>query len=224
MTVLKAQPRKSGKANALREQGYVPAVVYGPTIESMPIAVDKKDLQYLFSKITRSSRIDLAIKDGKKAKKLDVFVKDIQYNPITDTPVHVDFYHPDVGHPLKLHVPFKLLGEAPGVKAGGVLNVLYRTILVHSLPKDIPPLVTADVSNLQLGEAIRVKDVDFGKAEPLLPLERTLATVTAPRRAEVEVAEIPGEGIEPETAAEEAAVAEGEAPQEQPEASAEEGE
>lgn len=197
MPVLKAQPRKGETANALREQGYVPAVVYGPTIESMPIAIGDKDLQSLFSKITRSSRIDLSIKDGKKAKKLDVFVKEIQYNPITDTPVHVDFYHPDVGHPLKLHVPFKILGEAPGVKAGGVLNVLFRTILVHGLPKDIPPLVTADVSNLELGEAIRVRDVDFGEVEPLLPPERALATVVAPRRAEV--VEVPEEeGLEEE--------------------------
>lgn len=197
MPVLKAQPRKGETANALREQGYVPAVVYGPTIESMPIAIGDKDLQSLFSKITRSSRIDLSIKDGKKAKKLDVFVKEIQYNPITDTPVHVDFYHPDVGHPLKLHVPFKILGEAPGVTAGGVLNVLFRTILVHGLPKDIPPLVTADVSNLELGEAIRVRDVDFGEVEPLLPPERALATVVAPRRAEV--VEVPEEeGLEEE--------------------------
>jgi len=225
MPVLKAQPRKGEKANALREQGYVPAVVYGPTIESMPIAIGKRDLQSLFSKITRSSRIDLSIKDGKKAKKLDVFVKEIQYNPITDTPVHVDFYHPDVGHPLKLHIPLKILGESPGVKAGGVLNVLFRTILVHGLPKDIPSLVTADVSNLELGEAIRVRDVDFGEVEPLLPPERALATIVAPRRAEV--VEIPEEGLEGEAITEEEATteeqpaAEGEATQE---VSAEEGE
>lgn len=220
MPVLKAQPRKGEKANALREQGYVPAVVYGPTIESMPIAIGKKDLQSLFSKITRSSRIDLSIKDGKKAKKLDVFVKEIQYNPITDTPIHVDFYHPDVGRPLKLHVPFKILGESPGVKAGGVLNVLFRTILVHGLPKDIPPLVTADVSHLGLGEAIRVRDVDFGEVVPFLPSERALATIMAPRRAE-EVVETPEEGLEEEATTEEQTAAEDEATQE---VSAEEGE
>ena len=222
MPVLKARARKKEKANALRKEGFIPAVVYGPTIESMALAIGEKDLQSLFSKITRSSRIDLSIKDGKKANKLDVFVKAIQYDPITDKPVHVDFYHPDVGHPLKLHVPLKVVGESPGVKAGGVLNVLFRTVRVHGLPKDIPHLVTADVSELEVGEALRVRDLDFGKVEPLLQPERALVTVVAPRRVEIiEVEEEIEEELEEEAITEEEPSAEAEAPVQE---SAEEGE
>jgi large subunit ribosomal protein L25 len=222
MPVLKAQLRKKEKANALRREGFVPAVVYGPTIESMSLAIGEKDLQALFARITRSSRIDLSIKDGRKTNKLDVFVKAIQYDPITDEPAHVDFYHPDVGHPLKLHVPLKVVGESPGVKAGGVLNVLFRTVRVHGLPKNIPHLVTADVSDLEVGEALRVRDLDFGEVEPLLPPERALVTVVAPRRVEViEVEEELEEELEEEAVAEEEPTAEAEAPAEE---SAEEGE
>jgi len=159
-------------------------VIYGPTVESTPIVIDRKNLRSLFAKITRSSRIDLSVKDGKKAKKLDVFIKAIQYDPITDEPIHVDFYHPDSGHPLKLHVPIKIVGESPGVKEGGVSNVLFRTVRVHGLPKDIPALITIDISNLEQGEAIRVRDLDFGEVEPLLAPERALVTIVAPRRAE----------------------------------------
>jgi len=184
MLTLNAKLRTEGKANALRRQGYVPAVIYGPTIDSTPIIVGQKELRALFSRITRSSRIEISVSDHEKGKKLDVFVKAIQYNPITDEPIHVDFYHPDVGHPLRLHVPIRIVGEAPGVKAGGVLNVLFDTVRVHGLPKDIPSIIELDVSNLEMGEAIRVRDVDFGNVEPLLPPERALVTVVAPRGLE----------------------------------------
>jgi large subunit ribosomal protein L25 len=184
MVTLKARPRTPGKGNALRREALIPAVVYGPTVESLPIAIDSKALQEVFATITRSSRIDLSLVDGKKRKKLGVFVKAIQYDPLTDEPIHVDFYHPDKGHPLKLHVPVKVAGECPGVKEGGVLNVLFRSVLVHGLPKDIPHLITLDVSELAIGESLHVRDIDFGKVVPLLPPERTLVTVVAPRRAE----------------------------------------
>lgn len=205
MTTLKARSRTSGKANALRREGVVPAVIYGPTVNSTPIVIDRKNLRALFAKITRSSRIDLSIKDGKKAKKLDVFIKAIQYDPLTDEPIHVDFYHPDSGHPLKLHVPIKTVGEAPGVKEGGVLNVLFSTVRVHGLPKDIPALITIDIGNLEQGEAIRVRDLDFGEVEPLLAPERALVTIVAPRRAE----EVPVAAEEELEAVEEEAAAEG---------------
>ena len=204
MPTLKADLRMRGKANGLRLQGIVPAVVYGPTVDSMPIMVDRGDLRSLFSKITRSSRVDLSIKDGKKAKKLDVFVKAIQYDSMTDEPIHVDFYHPDVGHSLRLHIPLKIVGESPGVKAGGVLNVLFDTVRVRGMPKDIPSILTIDVSELEIGHAIRVKDIDFGEVQPLLALERALVTVVAPRRAEEVVVAVEEEleGAEAEGVAE----------------------
>ncbi len=197
MPTLKARLRSAGKAGALRREGFIPAVVYGPAIDSTPLAIDRKDLRALFSQITRSSRIDLAIADHENGKKMDVFVKRIEYNSVTDEPVHVDFYHPETGSPLKLHVPVKIIGDAPGVKAGGVLNVLFDTIRVHGLPEAIPNLMTFDVSGLGLGEAIRVKDVDFGEATPLLFPEQALVTVMSPRGLEVEeIAELEAEAEE----------------------------
>jgi len=201
MPTLNAKLRTAGKANAIRRQGLVPAVIYGPRVDSTPIVIDRKELQSLFAKITRSSLIKLSVEDRDK---LDVFVKAVQYNPITDEPIHVDFYHPDVGHPLRLHVPIKIVGEAPGVKAGGILNVLFNTVRVHGLPKDIPSIIEIDVSNLGIGEAIRVRDVDFGPVEPLLNPERALVTVVAPRGLEEAFA-----GVEEEEIPEEEAPAQG---------------
>jgi len=194
MHTLPVIARPSGKANALRREGFVPAVIYGPSIESKVIAISKKDLKALFSVITRSSRINLAI-DG--ARDVDVFLKAVDYHSITDEPIHVDFYHPEVDHPLKLHVPVKVVGEPVGVKTGGILNVLFNTVLVHGLPKDIPNLITIDATDLDLGDSIYVRDIDLGDVEPMLPPERALVTVISPRgllAEEVEEAEEAEEG------------------------------
>ena len=190
MHTLEVKQRPAGKANALRRGGLVPGVVYGPSIESMPIAIVRKDLQSLFAEITRSSRINLSIADENGTKEMDVFLKVVDYDPITDEPKHVDFYHPDVDHPLKLHVPVRIAGEAEGTKSGGILNVLFNTIRVHGLAKDVPPLITIDVTELELGESIYVRDIDFGGVEPMLPPERTLVTVIAPRGMEIEEEEV----------------------------------
>ena len=209
MHTLQVKTRTTTKANALRQQGFVPGVVYGPSIENVSIAIERSDLQALFAEITRSSRINLAIAGEGEAKEMDVFLKVVDYDPITDEPRHVDFYHPDKGSPLKLHVPIKVVGESVGVKGGGILNVLFDSIRVHGLPQDIPHLITIDVSDLEMGEGVHVADIDLGDVEPMLPPERTLVTVIAPRglaieeeeaeeleEGELEEGEIEGEGAE----------------------------
>ncbi len=180
MHTLQVKERPAGKAGHLLRAGFVPGVVYGPSIETTSIAIQKKDLQVLFSEITRSSRISLAI-EGEESREFDVFLKVVDYDPITDEPRHVDFYHPHTGTPLKLEVPIRVIGECKGIKSGGILNVLFNTITVHGLAKDVPSLITIDVSDLDMGDSIRVRDVEFGDVEPMLPPERTIVTVIAPR-------------------------------------------
>jgi large subunit ribosomal protein L25 len=176
--------------------------VYGPSIESTPITIGKKDLQILFSKITRSSLISLAIQ-GEKSREFDVFLKVVDYDAITDEPLHVDFYHPDVESPLNLLVPVKVVGECKGIKSGGILNVQFNTIPVQGLARDVPALITIDVSGLDMGNSIHVRDLDFGNVEPMLPPERTIVTVIAPRgllAGEAEAGE-EGEAAEGDTGA-----------------------
>lgn len=199
MLTLQARTRPAGKANAVRREGSVPGVVYGPSIESTAIAIDRKAIQRLFAQITRSSRITLSIAGEDETEEMDVFLKVVDYDPVTDEPKHVDFYHPDATHPLKLDVPVRIIGEAKGIKAGGILNVLFNTIPVHGMPKDIPHLVTIDVSNLDMGEGVHIREIDLGKVEPMLPPERTIVTIIAPRGLTAE-----------EVAAEEAAAEEAE--------------
>ncbi len=178
MHTLQVKERSAGKAGELRRSGFVPGVVYGPSIESTSISIARKDLQSLFSKITRSSLISLAIGDKEGT---DVFLKVVDYDPITDEPLHVDFYHPDVDSPLNLEVPVRITGECVGLKSGGILNVLFNTIPVHGLARNVPALITIDVTDLDLGESIHISDVEFGEVEPMLPPERVIVTVMAPR-------------------------------------------
>jgi len=213
MHTLRVTSRPAGKAGELRREGFVPGVVYGPSIDSTPVAIARKDLHALFGKITRSSRIGLALEDGGETKEMDVFLKTVDYDPIRDEPIHVDFYHPDVGHPLSLDVPVKITGEAIGTKSGGILEILFSTIPVHGLPKDMLPLITIDVTDLDLGDSIHVRDLDFGEVEPMLPPERTIVSVLAPRGmglSAAEAEELEGEELEGEEAVEgEEGVAEG---------------
>ena len=202
---LNTKLRPAGKANALRRQGLIPAIVYGPTMENIPIVIERRELHNLFSKITRSSRIELSISGYDQGDKIEVFLKRVQYNPITDEPIHVDFYHPDPETPLKLYVPVKVVGEAAGIKLGGFLNVLFDTVRVHGLSKDIPHLITLDVSELDLGDAIRVRDVDFGGVTPLLSPERAIVSVVAPRGMETEEEEEEEAMLETAAAGEEGA-------------------
>lgn len=180
MHTLQVKERAAGKARELRRTGFVPGVVYGPSIESTPISIGRKDLKVLFSKITRSSLISLAI-EGKESREFDVFLKVVDYDPITDEPRHVDFYHPDIESPLKLLVPVKTTGECEGIKSGGILNVQFNAIPVHGLARNVPALITIDVTELDMGDSVHVRDIDFGGVEPMLPPERTLVTVIAPR-------------------------------------------
>ncbi len=202
--------RPAGKANALRREGLIPAIVYGPSMENIPLVIERRELHGLFSHITRSSLIELSISDDEQAETIDVFLKRVQYNSITDEPIHVDFYHPDPNTPLKLHVPIKVVGRAPGQDAGGFLNVLFDTVRVHGLSKDIPHLITLDISELEMGEGIRVRDVDFGGVTPLLSPERSLVTIVSPRGMEELEEEEEAEAMLETAAAEEGAPAEGE--------------
>ncbi len=187
MLTVAAQKRNSAeKTGALRRAGFVPAIVYGPKLKAMSITIKKRNLMALFAKITRSTQIELQFAD--EEKNINAYIKTIQYDPITDQPIHVDFYHPEQGHPLKLNVPIKIVGEAVGVKdGGGILDQLMETIPVLGKPGDIPALIEIDVKELKIGEAIRVEEVDFGQSEPLLPLTHRLVTVLSPRRVEVAV-------------------------------------
>lgn len=200
--------RRGSKPNPreLRRQGQVPGVLYGQDI-NQPVALNARDLETLLSRITRSSRITLEL----NGKQLPAFIKEIQYDPLTDRVIHIDLYHPAPDRPVVMEIPVRLRGEAKGRKEGGVLQVLRDVVKVRGAVDQIPEVVEIDVTELGIGQAVHVNELKLDGVQVLTPGEATLATVVAPRKEEVVAAEVPV-GVEGVVPAEGVAPAEGAVP------------
>ncbi len=182
---LEAAPREPSEKNPreLRRRGLIPGVLYGPGLNRL-IKVKRSELERLLGRITRSSRITLVL-DGEE---WETFIKEVQYHPLTDEVLHVDFYWPGEGREVEIDVPVILRGEPKGRKLGGVLRQLRETVKVKALPERIPEKLELDVSELDLGESLRVGDLKLEGLKLLTPAEVPVAAVKT-LRVEVAAAE-----------------------------------
>jgi large subunit ribosomal protein L25 len=157
---LEAQPRTSGNKNAarrVRQEGKIPAVVYGAGQDSLPVAVDPRQVTRILNSETGHNTIfDLAL-DGAKTKAMIV---DWQYEPIKGKLLHIDVKRIAMDKKLAVMVPIELVGEPAGVKTqGGILEQMLREVEVECLPSDIPSHIDVDVSDLVFGKVLRVADL-----------------------------------------------------------------
>jgi large subunit ribosomal protein L25 len=139
-----------------RKEGFVPVEIYGKGEENIHSLVRKSDLLKILHKTHGES---LVINGKINGKTLPIIIKDIQTHPITEEILHLDLQMIHAGEEIEIEVPVIIVGEAPGVKAGGVLEVLTKTLTVRALPGNIPPHIEIDISNLKAGQAIHVKDI-----------------------------------------------------------------
>ena len=185
---LEAQPRETGKkaAKAVRTAGLVPCVLYGSHTEPVHFAVETLALRPLIF-TTETYRVALAVGGGDH----EAILKDVVFHPVTEQPLHADFLALTAGEALTMTVPIHLDGTPHGVKAGGVLSQSLQELQIRALPKDIPGHVSIDVSGLGVGESIHVEELALGDTVELLTdPHRTVATVTVPRAAIEEEAEV----------------------------------
>lgn len=204
---LTAQRRRlTGKEQAakLRQRGLIPAVCYGRGADTIPLVINPGELKKALDPgKRRNTVIELLVQDGDKSERLSVMLKDYQTDPIKGTVLHADFVrvHEDVV--IEANVPLVLEGKAEGVKAGGNLHQVFRTVPVRCKPQLIPASLSLDVSALNIGDALRVRDL---AALPegvtlALPANQTLALVMAPRKVqEAAEAAAPAEGAAAEGA------------------------
>ncbi len=197
---------KTGKqaAKQLRRKGMVPGIYYTRGEESMPVAVDEKALRAVLQ--SDANIVDAQI-NGKVVK---CVIREVQFDPLRDVPVHVDLLGVRMDQKVSIMVPVRLVGVPQGVKlGGGILQQVLREIEVEALPGDLPEHVEVDVSKLDIGESVHVRDIALARGQILTDPSLSVATVTAPTVARAE-AEAPA----PEApAAEEEAEAGGEAEQ-----------
>jgi large subunit ribosomal protein L25 len=159
MFELEILPREKTGAKAskrYRKEGFVPVEIYGRGEENIHGLVRKSDLLKI---LHRTHGESLVINGKINGKTLPIIIKEIQTHPITDEILHLDLQMIHAGEEIEIEVPVVIVGEAPGVKVGGVLEVLKKTLTVRALPGSIPPHIEIDVSNLKVGQAIHVKDI-----------------------------------------------------------------
>jgi large subunit ribosomal protein L25 len=199
------QTRGKNEAHRLRLAGRLPAVAYGGSpVESLALDVDPKAvLHILHSESGINTLVDLAVDGGESGK---VLIKEIQHDPVTDALLHVDFFRLAMDRLVTVTVPVTLSGEAAGVKQqGGLLDFVTREFQVECMPTEIPEHVDVDVSDLMIGDGVRVRDVAEGVSwTPVSDRDMLLVHVTAAKTAsddddETEESEAAAEGAEGET-------------------------
>ena len=184
----------TGGSRAARRDGFVPGVIYGG--DEAPVAVSVKYnevLKAINSGQFLSNMIELS-HDGKSQK---VLTKDVQFHPVTDMPVHLDFYRVTAKSIIEVEVSVNFVGEdvAPGLKAGGTLNVVRYAIEVKCPAGSIPDSIEVDVSAMEIGDAIHISEVTLpeGVKPAITDRDFTIATIVASRAAIEETDDAEGE-------------------------------
>lgn len=162
-------------ATAVRNSGRIPCVVYGSGSQTH-FTVEQLEMERLvFTPHVSIVNLDV---DGKKMKTL---IKAIQFHPVTDKIQHIDFLELDAAKKVKVDVPIKLTGRSVGVMAGGKLQQVFRKLTVRALPADLPDDVTIDITEMKVGDAIRVKELATEKVEVLNSANAVVVSVKASR-------------------------------------------
>src|ERR1035441_329311 len=193
--LLNASPRvlsRRAGAKALRAAGRIPAVVYGRQVTPQNIEVNAKEMEDLIHhSVSENLLVDLTIKDDARPKRL-ALVQEVQHYALTGKVLHVDFHEVAENEKVTILVPVETSGEAEGVKTdGGVLEHVLFKIKVRALPKDLPELITVDVSHLKIGQAIHLGDIKAPENTEILGDKLiSVISVAAPRTEEEEAAEL----------------------------------
>jgi large subunit ribosomal protein L25 len=212
--------RGSRESRRLRREGVIPGVIYGGGSESRAICIDERELRRALGGSGGLHAILDVVFDGGAPR--PAVLKDYQQDPLRGRLTHVDLQEVRLDRPIQATVVVQLVGEAAGAKEGGVLTQVTRELTVEALPMDVPEHIDADVSDMGIGDTLRLADLPAPESVTFVddPEETVLATITQPTRVE-----LPEDLVEEEAEdAEAAAVPEGEqAPEAASEAPAEPG-
>ena len=186
---IKGSKRKSlGKADAkaLRNEGLVPCIIYGGK-EEVHVQIDEREFNQLI--YTPNQYIVNVDVDGDT---YSTILKDIQYHPLTDRVVHVDFQEL-AGHPVKTTLPIITVGQARGVLNGGRLRKVRRDVKVQGLPEEMPSFIELDITNLRIGKAIKIGELNVPGVEFLADPNQIVVAVRMKRGAMVDEEDEEGE-------------------------------
>ncbi|OPY10954.1 MAG: 50S ribosomal protein L25 [Syntrophus sp. PtaB.Bin001] len=182
---LKATIRKEtgkGPAKRLRRKGLIPAVLYGPGTELLSLSVNASDLKTARKGTEDNILIKLIIDDSGKLTEKNSFIKEIQIEPLTNNYFHADFYAVSMDHKLTFDVPVHFVGQPVGIEKGGELQHLRREIKVSCFPSALPEFIPVDVTGLDVGDSILIRDLCLPESIHSVDAEDiALATVSSLR-------------------------------------------
>ncbi len=211
LKAIKRETLTSGSTNKLRANGFIPAILYGGKDPNQNISISKKEISNIINSDTFLSKVLEIDVDGKKEK---VIPRDVAYHVVSEEPIHIDFMRIVSGKKIILEIPVKFINhpDSPGLKRGGVLNIVRRKVELKCPAENIPDEIIVDLTGTDIGTSIKISSVKLPEnvAPTITDRDFVVATVAAPtvikepeKPAEGEVAE----GAEGETPAEGAEVA-----------------
>jgi large subunit ribosomal protein L25 len=178
---IKGSERESvGKVStkALRNAGMVPCVLYGGQ-NPVHFSAEEK----AFSKLVYTPEAHTVVIELEGGKKMEGILQDIQFHPVSDKILHVDFYQLDAAKEITMEVPVKLTGTSPGVLLGGVLRLNQRKLKVRALPANLPDFVEANISELEMGNKLYVTKLETNNFKILHPDNTVVCQVRISRAA-----------------------------------------
>ena len=181
--------RRAG-AKKLRSEGRIPAVIYGRQVKPQNLEVSSKEMGNLIEhSVSENLLVDLAVEKDDRPKRL-ALVQEVQHHPLTGSILHVDFHEVAENEQVTIMVPVETIGEAVGVKTdGGVLEHVLFKIKARALPKDLPEVLTVDVSHLKIGMAVHLGEIQAPPGVEILGDKQVpVIAVAAPRTEEEEAA------------------------------------
>ena len=209
MNSLEASIRKTttkGELNSLRKNDQVPAIIYGGKEENQKISLSKKQVQFLIDQENFLSKIISINIDGNQ---INVLPREVNYDPISDNPIHIDFLRIVKGAKVIIEIPVKFINndKSPGLKRGGVLNIVRRSVELKCPTETIPDELVVDLDGLEIGTSIKISSIKLPEnVNPTIQgRDFVIATVAAPTVFKEPEKPAEAEGAEGEAAAEGAA-------------------
>tara|TARA_Y100000389_G_scaffold170705_1_gene177894 strand:+ start:53 stop:784 length:732 start_codon:yes stop_codon:yes gene_type:complete len=202
LKAIKRENTSSGSNNKLRASGLVPAILYGGKDSNQNISVEKKAIKNIINSETFLSKVLELDIDGKKEK---VIPRDIAFHVVSEEPIHIDFMRIIAGKKIIIEIPVKFINhpESPGLKRGGVLNIVRRKVELKCPGENIPDDITVDLAGTDIGTSIKISSVSLAEnVAPTIDRDFVIATVAAPtvmKEPEKPVADAAAEGAEGET-------------------------
>lgn len=201
------RPTGSSAARRLRQEGKIPGVLYGQGMEPIALAVERRDLRLALSGSAGANTVLELHVDGRV---YPAIVKELQRHPVRRTVSHVDFLQVNLNEEITVTVPFRIVGEAKDViSEGGLVDPAVNEIEVTTTPRSIPDELTVDVSGMQMGDVIRLADIELPEGvvatgDPEMPVVTVLVLRGAAAAEVDEVAAADEGGETPESADDEA--------------------